>query len=152
MTKKRRTLLLACALTFYGCTTGNNDSEIVSGSNLETENSPLDEKVYTVVDEQPEFPGGFQSMYEFLGSNILYPEQAKKANVQGKVFLTFVVGSSGKIRDVKVLKGAGFGMDEEAARVVKKMPKWKPGREDGKEVAVRYTLPIDFRLKKQPSI
>ncbi|MPR33444.1 energy transducer TonB [Salmonirosea aquatica] len=149
MKKKLLTLLAACALTFYGC---NNNSEMASGTNLETENSPLDEKVYTLVDEQPEFPGGFQSMYEFLGNNILYPEQARKANVQGKVFLSFVVSSTGEIRDVKVLKGVGYGLDEEAERVVKKMPKWQPGREDGKEVAVRYNLPVVFQLKKQPTI
>ena len=152
MKKTLLTLLTVSVLVFTGCNTGSQDSEVVSGSNLETEEDPMDEKIYTVVDEQPEYPGGFQSMYEFLGDNILYPEQAKKANVQGKVFISFVISSTGKIRDVKVLKGLGFGMDEEAKRVVKTMPTWKSGREDGKEVAVRYTLPVVFQLKKQLSI
>ena len=149
MKKTLLTLLTASALLLNGCNTDSRDSEAVSGSNLETDEAPLDEKVYTSVEEMPEYPGGLEAMYQFLGDNILYPEQAKKANVQGKVFLSLVISSTGKIRDVKVLKGVGFGMDEEAERVVKRMPKWQPGREDGKEVAVRYNLPVDFLLNKQ---
>ena len=149
MKKTLLTLLTASVLVFTGCNTGSRESEVGSCSNLETNEAPLDEKVYTVMEEQAEYPGGVQSMYEFLGDNILYPEQAKKANVQGKVFLSFVVGSTGKIREVKVLKGVGSGLDEEAERVVKMMPTWKPGREDGKEVAVRYNLPVIFKLKKE---
>lgn len=147
MKKTLVTLLTASALLINGCNTDSRDSEIVSGSNLKTDKALLDEMVYTVTDEAPEFPGGLQSMYQFLGNNIRYPEKASKANVQGKVFLTFVVGSTGKIRDVKTLKGVGFGMDEEAERVVKAMPKWNPGRKDGKNVAVKYNLPISFQLE-----
>ena len=100
MKKTLLTLLTASALLLNGCNTDSRDSEAVSGSNLETDEAPLDEKVYTSVEEMPEYPGGLEAMYQFLGDNILYPEQAKKANVQGKVFLSFVISSTGKIRDV----------------------------------------------------
>lgn len=104
------------------------------------------EMIFTVVEKNPEYPGGIQEMFQFLGENIKYPEAAAKAHVSGKVFVNFVINSEGEIRDIKILKGLGFGADEEAVRVVSTMPRWTPGMQDGKPVNVRYNLPIMFQL------
>ncbi|WP_149241530.1 energy transducer TonB [Dyadobacter sp. 32] len=111
------------------------------------EAAPEPEKVFTVVEQQPEFPGGTSEMYKYLGKNIKYPSAASRANVSGKVFMSFVVNVDGSIQDVTVLKGLGFGCDEEAMRVVKAMPKWKPGKQSGRAVRVKYNLPINFQLE-----
>ncbi|HEV7349339.1 TonB family protein [Telluribacter sp.] len=111
------------------------------------EAAPAEEQIFTVVEQQPEFPGGIAEMYKFLSKNIKYPSAASRANVTGKVFLTFVVNTDGSIQDVAVLKGLGFGTDEEAMRVVKTMPKWKPGKQSGRPVRVKYNLPINFQLE-----
>lgn len=105
------------------------------------------ETIFTVVEQSPEFPGGIKAMYEFLGANIKYPEAAAKANVQGKVFLNFTITKEGEIRDIQILKGLGFGADQESIRVVSAMPRWKPGVQSGKPVNVKYTLPIAFQLE-----
>jgi len=102
--------------------------------------------IFTVVENQPEFPGGIEAMFKYLGENIKYPEAAAKANVSGKVFVNFVITTEGEIKDITILKGIGFGADTEAVRVVKNMPRWKPGMQSGKAVNVRYNLPIAFQL------
>ena len=84
-------------------------------------------------------------LYEFLGKNIQYPEMAKENGIQGKVFVDFVVMKDGTIRDVKVVKGVDEALDNEAIRIVQMMPKWKPGKQRGKAVNARFTLPIKFR-------
>lgn len=111
------------------------------------EAAPEPEKVFTVVEQQPEFPGGTSEMYKYLSKNIKYPSAASRANVSGRVFMSFVVNTDGSIQDVSVLKGLGFGCDEEAIRVVKAMPKWKPGKQSGRAVRVKYNLPINFQLE-----
>jgi len=109
--------------------------------------APAEDKIFTAVEQQPEFPGGQAELYKYLGKNIRYPSAASRANVSGKVFLQFVVNTDGSITDVEVVKGVGFGCDEEAQRVVKGMPKWKPGRQSGRAVRVKYTLPVNFQLE-----
>ena len=109
--------------------------------------TPEIKKVYTVVEEQPVFPGGQSKMYEFMGENMKYPEAASRANVSGRVFLSFVVSETGEIGDIQVLKGLGFGCDEEAIRVLKAFPRWIPAKQDGKPVSVKYNLPINFQLE-----
>lgn len=111
------------------------------------EAAPVEEKIFTAVEQNPEFPGGAAEMYKYLGKNIRYPGAASRANIQGRVFLQFVVNTDGSITDVQVVKGVGFGCDEEAVRVVKGMPKWKPGRQSGRAVRVKYTLPVNFQLE-----
>lgn len=111
------------------------------------EAAPVEEKVFTAVEQNPEFPGGAAEMYKYLNKNIRYPPAASRANIQGRVFLQFVVNTDGSITDVEVVKGVGFGCDEEAQRVVKGMPKWKPGRQSGRAVRVKYTLPVSFQLE-----
>ncbi len=110
------------------------------------------EPVFTVVQKQPQFPGGIQAMYKFLGENIKYPEAAVKAKVQGKVFLRFVVTKEGEIKDIDILKGMGFGTEEEAIRVLSKMPRWTPGQQDGNAINVRFNLPIAFELDGKPEL
>lgn len=117
------------------------------GKGAVVEAAPVEEKVFTVVEQNPEFPGGQSEMYKYLSKNMRYPSQASRANVSGKVFLTFVVNTDGSIQDVSVLKGLGFGCDEEAMRVVKAMPKWKPGKQSGRSVRVKFNLPISFQLE-----
>ncbi|WP_332368986.1 M56 family metallopeptidase [Spirosoma telluris] len=102
-------------------------------------------EVFTVVENQPAFPGGMKQLGEYLSQNIKYPQTALKANIEGKVFVNFVVTKTGEITDVNLLKGIGYGADEEAIRVVQNMPNWKPGTQNGQAVNVKYNLPIRFQ-------
>lgn len=103
-------------------------------------------EIFTAVEQNPEFVGGQAKMYQYLGENIKYPAAAQRANISGRVFVKFVVEDDGSIGDVNVMKGIGFGCDEEAIRVVKSMPRWKPGVQNGKNVRVYYNMPIVYRL------
>jgi len=105
------------------------------------------EKIPTLVDDMPEFYGGLQSMYKYISSNINYPPNAMQMGRQGKVHISFVVEKDGTISSVVLLRGIGNECDEEALRVVKQMPKWKPGRQRGKLVRVQFHLPISFKLR-----
>lgn len=104
------------------------------------------DSIFDVVEVMPEFPGGMEKFMEYLSGNIKYPEEAKEKNISGKVFIRFVIEKDGSINDVQVLRGIGGGCDEEAVRVVKGMPKWKPGMQKGKPVRVSYNLPLSFKL------
>ena len=103
------------------------------------------EDAYQVVEEMPEFPGGMKSLMDYLSTNVKYPEAAKQAGISGRVTTQVVVGDDGVIRDVKVLRSVSPELDAEAIRVMSSMPKWKPGKQDGKPVPVRYTVPVNFR-------
>jgi len=103
-------------------------------------------EIYTAVEQNPEFVGGQDKMYQYLGENIKYPAAAQRADVSGRVFVKFIVEDDGTIGDVVVMKGIGFGCDEEAIRVVKSMPRWKPGVQNGKNVRVYYNMPIVYKL------
>jgi protein TonB len=102
---------------------------------------------YTVVDEMPEFPDGQNALMTFLSNNIQYPAMAKDQGIQGKVYASFVVGTEGNIYNIQITRGIGGGCDEEVLRVLKKMPKWKPGKLNGKNVMVKYTLPVSFTIR-----
>ncbi len=103
--------------------------------------------VFTVVEQQPEFPGGMPALGQYLARNIRYPAAAQKANTQGRVFVEFVVSPTGAINNIRIQKGIGNGCDEEAVRIVAQMPRWEPGKQNGQPVAVSYILPIEFRLE-----
>ena len=109
-----------------------------------------DGKAFTVVEQQPEYVGGNRELMRFIGRNIKYPAAAVRANVQGMVFVQFVVGKDGQTSDIKVLKGIGFGCDEEAVRVASILPAWRPGQQNGQPVAVQCNLPIQFILEGNP--
>jgi len=98
------------------------------------------------VDEYPEFNGGAKAWSKYMERNLRYPYQAQEENVQGKVFVSFVVEKDGSVSDVKVLRGLGFGCDEEAMKVIKKSPLWKPGKNKGVPVRVRYNMAINFQI------
>ncbi|RWY49188.1 M56 family metallopeptidase [Mucilaginibacter gilvus] len=106
----------------------------------------LTEAIFTEVEQQPGFPGGNVACAKYLQTSIKYPVEARKNKVQGRVITSFVVMKDGNIGDVKVLNGIGYGADEEAVRVIKNMPKWYPGMQNGRPVNVKYTLPIAFTL------
>jgi len=103
--------------------------------------------VFTIVEEMPSFPGGEAERNKFLAENIVYPQQATENGIQGTVYVSFVVDSKGNVTDVKVLRGIGGGCDEEALRVVKMMPQWHPGKQNGKLVRVLFNMPIYFKLQ-----
>ena len=103
--------------------------------------------VYQIVEEMPMFPGGEQAMLDYVSKNVVYPKEAQEKGISGRVFVGFIVEKDGSVSEVKVLRGIGGGCDEESIRVVKAMPKWKPGKQDGKPVRVSYQLPIFFKLQ-----
>ncbi len=103
-------------------------------------------QVFLVVEQPPEFPGGLQALYKFVYKTIRYPAQARRMGIEGTVYISFVVGANGEISEVQTMKGIGSGCDEEAKRVVQLLPPWKPGKQRGRPVKVRYTLPLKFKL------
>ena len=103
-------------------------------------------EVFDVVEQMPEFPGGPEALMQFLTENVCYPEAALKAGVQGRVLVTFIVDTEGRVNNAKVVKKVSDDLDAEAIRIVGSMPRWKPGKQNGKVVRVRYTMPISFRL------
>lgn len=104
------------------------------------------QKPLIVAEQMPEFPGGESSMRSYIQSNLQYPTMARESGIQGTVYVTFVVSKTGNISDIKVLRGIGGGCDEEAVRVIKSMPGWIPGKQNGKAVPVQFNLPIKFIL------
>jgi protein TonB len=105
------------------------------------------QKVFDIVEQMPEYPGGQAALFEYLSKNIKYPADAEKKKVEGKVFVTFVVDTDGKITDVSLLRKVFPSLDAEAIRVISGMPNWIPGKQKGQVVRVKYTVPIMFRLK-----
>jgi protein TonB len=104
------------------------------------------EKVYDQTNEMPEFPGEKNDLVKYLIQNTRYPELAMKNGVQGAVIVRFVIDKEGKVKDPKVVKGVGSGCDEEALRVIRSMPDWKPAIHNGKAVSVFFNLPVQFKI------
>ena len=111
------------------------------------EEEVVEQEIFQIVEEMPAYPGGEQKMMEYIAKNIKYPQIARESGIQGRVFVGFVVEPDGSVSNVKIMRGIGGGCDEEAMRVVKAMPKWKPGKQRGKAVRVSYTLPVMFKLQ-----
>ncbi|MBR3939375.1 MAG: energy transducer TonB [Bacteroidales bacterium] len=124
---------------------------IFCGTSAMAQSVVEDDEIFVVVENSPEFPGGNDSLYAYIGRNIKYPEAAKKEKIQGRVFVTFVIEKDGQVSSAKILRDIGGGCGEEAIRVVKNMPKWKPGTQRGKPVRVQFNLPIMFQLEKSTS-
>ncbi len=142
-------LPVAAVLMVVGCkpaVTENPDTSVEAYASIH--DMPADTTdTYLMVEAEPEFPGGMEALMKYLSENIKYPEQAKKENIQGKVYMRFVVERDGSIVDAEILRGIGGGCDEEALRVVNAMPKWEPGKQKGTPVRVQYNLPIVFKLQ-----
>ncbi len=107
----------------------------------------VEDEIFQVVEQDPEFPGGVEALYKYIQSNIKYPQLAKENNITGRVFVTFVVEKDGSVSNVKAARDIGGGCGAEAVRVVKSMPKWAPGKQRGKAVRAAYTLPVVFNLQ-----
>lgn len=120
--------------------------DVLTITEEESEENTATDDIYQVVEEQPLFPGGMDKMAEFLQANIKYPALCKKEGIQGRVVVQFVVNKDGSICDAKVVKSAHPQLDAEGIRVISSMPRWIPGKQKGKNVRVRYTLPVYFRL------
>ena len=115
---------------------------------VEVEEEEVEEQqIFQVVEEMPEFPGGMGECMKFLGKNIKYPTISQENGVQGRVIIQFVVNRDGSIVDPVVVRGVDPYLDKEALRVISTMPKWKPGKQRGKAVRVKYTVPVMFRLQ-----
>ena len=112
------------------------------------EEAPEEEvdEVFTIVEDQPAFPGGNAAFYKFVASNMTYPAQARRMGIEGRVFVQFVVDKDGSVTEVKAVKGIGAGCDREAERVLNSSPNWTPGKQRGRSVKVRMVLPIIFKL------
>ncbi len=108
---------------------------------------PGGEGIFFKVEEMPEFPGGEQALRDYIAGNIRYPEQDKKDSITGKVFISFVIDTTGLVEGAKVVRGVHPLLDNESLRVVQSMPVWKPGKEKGRPVKVAYTIPVAFLLK-----
>jgi periplasmic protein TonB len=106
-----------------------------------------DEKPFIVVEERPSFPGGERALMQWLADNIKYNAMAREVGAEGKVFLRFVVEKNGEITDIKVMRGLGYGLDESAVNAVKTMPRWTAGKQNGRNVRVQFTLPVQFKLE-----
>lgn len=111
------------------------------------EEEVVEQEIFQIVEEMPSFPGGEQKLLEYVAKNTKYPQIARESGIQGRVFIGFVVETDGSISNVKVLRGIGGGCDEEAVRVIKSLPKWKPGKQRGKAVRVSYQIPVNFKLQ-----
>jgi len=105
-----------------------------------------DEEFFMVVENMPEFPGGDLGLMKYIQKNVRYPAIAKEYNITGKVYISFIVDKQGSVTNVKVVRGVDKNLDEEAVRVVKSLPKYKPGKQRGKPVRVMFTIPINFTL------
>ena len=111
------------------------------------EEEPEEQQIFQVVEEMPEFPGGMAECLKFIGKNVKYPTIAQENGVQGRVIIQFVVNQDGSIVDPVVMRSVDPYLDKEALRVIKMMPKWKPGKQRGKAVRVKYTVPVTFKLQ-----
>lgn len=106
------------------------------------------EKIFTAVEQRASFPGGESAMYSWLQKNLRYPERAQQNDIQGRVIVRFVVNKDGSIEQVAIAKGVDKDLDQEAIRVVKRMPKWQPGKNNGQAVRSYFTLPVTFKLQR----
>ncbi len=130
-------------------TEDDKETEVVIAAPVE---APVEEEeeevVFVVVESMPEFPGGQQALFKYLAENVKYPVIAQENGIQGRVICQFVVNKDGKIVDVEVVRSGGDpSLDKEAVRVIKSMPNWKAGKQRGKAVRVKYTLPVNFKLQ-----
>ncbi len=120
---------------------------IVNTNAMAQNKKAANDKVLEKAEVMPEFPGGEQAMMDYVSKNVVYPNEAQEKGISGRVLVSFVIEKDGSISEAKVVKGIGGGCDEEAVRVVKAMPKWKPGKDKGKPVRVSYMMPFTFKLQ-----
>ncbi len=120
---------------------------MVTATDVSSKSREMDEQVFTVVEKMPSFPGGDAELLKYIATNIKYPKESQDNGEQGRVICSFIVGRDGSVNNPEVLRGVTPLLNEEAVRVINTMPRWNPGMQRGKAVAVKYTVPITFRLK-----
>ena len=135
------------ALDVKGNDDANGEVLKIKEAVAQPEPKPEVEKVFDVVEQMPSFPGGPSALMEWLSNNVKYPVVAQENGVQGRVVVSFVVERDGSITDVKVVRGVAPSLDREASRVVRAMPRWIPGKQNGSAVRVKYNVPVAFRLQ-----
>lgn len=113
---------------------------------ISTEGTVKGEQIYDIVEQYPEFPGGYSALTKWIDDNLKYPVEAAMDGIEGRVIVQFIVRPTGKVVDAEVVRGIAPSLDKEALRLINIMPSWIPGRQKGKAVNVRYTLPITFKL------
>lgn len=128
-------MLLACGCMAQNTKPANTNGKANSG------------QVFDVVEEMPQYPGGMEALMSYLGENMKYPADAEKNKIEGRVIISFVIDKEGNVKDAEVVRSVSPSIDAEALRVVNGMPQWIPGKQKGKPVNVKYTLPLSFRLK-----
>jgi protein TonB len=138
--KTLKPLLLTLSILFASTIVRAQDSS--PGDNNKADTA----KVYTAVEHEPEFKGGVQAFYAYLTHTIHYPAKAREHNIQGKVFISFIVEKDGSLSDIKIVRSVSEDLDAEALRVIKGSPHWNPGLQNGKPVRVAYTMPLSFAL------
>ncbi len=143
-------LAAVAAIAFANPETSKPDDVVsnvkVSENTQETKNKENDKEVFIVVEQMPEFPGGMAELMKFISKNTKYPKDAQEGKIKGTVIVQFVVNKDGSTSDFEVKRSIFPSLDNEAVRVLKQMPKWTPGRHRGEVVAVRYSIPVTFRL------
>jgi protein TonB len=125
----------------------DEDTEIDFSDLAMEEEESDDAPVFFIVEDMPEFPGGEEALRKYIAQSVKYPVIAQENGIQGRVYVSFVVNTKGKVTDVKIARGVDPNLDKEAIRVVNAMPAWKPGKQRGKAVKVSYTVPINFVLQ-----
>ena len=131
-------LIMMSLMAIFGLTTVSAQKTVVAQKN---------QQVFDVVEQMPEYPGGPSALIEYLSQNVKYPEDAKQQKIEGRVLATFVVETDGSVSNVEVVKPAFPSLDAEAVRLLSAMPKWTPGKQNGKVVRVKFTVPINFAMK-----
>ena len=128
----------------------SQSDDVKTNEQAPEETEPQSKKVYNSVEQMPEFPGGVAGLMRYLSENIKYPPEAAKNDIEGRVIVQFIIDETGQVGEVKVVRSVSDELDAEAVRVVKTLPKFEPGRQDGEAVSVWYTLPINFKLQGEP--
>ena len=157
---KKLILFVAVATMYCSCgqvATEDNESreanedvvELTTDAETDQTMPENDTAIVVISDVMPEFPGGDEALFAYLSQNINYPTEAKDAKIEGRVFVTFVVEKDGRITGERILRDIGGGCGEEVLRVIRTMPKWKPGTQDGKPVRVQFNLPVAFELQDE---
>ncbi len=125
----------------------DEDSEIDFADIAVDEEEEEDAPVFYIVEDMPEFPGGESALHAFISKSVKYPVIAQENGIQGRVYISFVINAKGLVESIKIARGVDPALDKEAVRVIKSMPKWKPGKQRGKPVKVSFTVPINFVLQ-----
>lgn len=141
---KNQTVLKHLVLLAFVFAVSSFDTQLFAQTKVKSKEK---EQVFTLAEEMPVFPGGEEAMVKYIAINTKYPEAAQKEGVSGRVFIEFIIDKNGKVTDAEVKRGVRKDLDDEALRVINSMPDWAPGKHSGKNVAVRFTIPVNYKLR-----